>query len=111
MQTWYSRYCFFQRNNAFKGEFEKFCKEFGIENIYSQAGRHDTNGLMERVNRTVEETLRHNMNYDRDNWRDGLPSIQMAINSAVAKSFKFSPFYLDAAREPVFPFERILSRK
>ena len=86
-------------------------RSLGIKIFYSQPRRHTTNGLAERANRTIEEALRHYLNPERNNWKEFLPAIQWAVNTALASSTRISPYMLDHCREPVFPVERLMEEE
>jgi hypothetical protein len=40
-----------------------------------------TDGQTEKANRTLEEMIRHDINYQQNNWDDLLPALEHAYNS------------------------------
>jgi len=57
----------------------------GIKHITVIAYHHQSNGLAERLNKSVEE------------------QIQFSINTSKATSHGFTPFFLNHGREPIMP--------
>jgi hypothetical protein len=98
-------------DNAFRGEFETLCDNNGIKLDFSQAHQHNTNGLAERMNRTIEEMLRSVIGKDIKTWPVWIPSVQAAINSAKAAAHSHTPFMMVTGWQPVLPIERILNRE
>jgi len=66
----------------------------------STAFHPETDGHTERMNRTLQEYLRHYVNYQCDNWEALLVWAEFAINNAVQESTKFTPFYLNYGKHP-----------
>jgi hypothetical protein len=95
-------------DNAFKGDFKALCKENGIRLDHNLPYQHTTMGLVERTNRTINETLRNYVNNERNNWDEFIREIQFAINSGLASSHSFTPFKVGTTRDPAFPIERKL---
>ena len=72
----------------------------GISLDMSSANHPQTDAQTERVNRVLEEVLRHFVDYDQQNWDRLLPVVEFAYNDAVQASTQLSPFYADLGREP-----------
>jgi hypothetical protein len=98
-------------DNAFRGEFEKLCDANGIKVDHNLPYQHMTMGLVERMNRTVNETLRNYVNADHTDWDEFLKATQFAINSAMSSAHNFTPFKVGTTRDPAFPIERILLKE
>lgn len=62
-----------------------------------------TDGQTERVNRVVEEILRHYVSENQDDWDTMLPVVEYAINTAQHESTGYTPFYLCHGYEPETP--------
>ena len=72
----------------------------------STAYHPQTNGLTERVNRTVCTMLTHYcQEQNQTRWTQVLPLINFAYNSNVNRSTQMSPFYLLYGREPILPID------
>jgi RNase H-like domain found in reverse transcriptase/Reverse transcriptase (RNA-dependent DNA polymerase)/Integrase zinc binding domain/Chromo (CHRromatin Organisation MOdifier) domain/Retrotransposon gag protein/Zinc knuckle/Retroviral aspartyl protease len=56
--------------------------ELGIKQKMSTAYHPQTDGQAERTNQTLEQYLRHYLNYGQNNWVQLLPTAQMAYNNA-----------------------------
>lgn len=95
-------------DNAFKGDFKALCEENGIRLDHNLPYQHTTMGLVERTNRTINETLRNYVNAERTNWDEFVREIQFAINSGLASSHSYTPFKVGTTRDPAFPIERKL---
>jgi hypothetical protein len=64
-----------------------------------------TDGQTERVNRILEQTLRHYVDYEQTNWDKYLALAEFAYNSAVQSSTGYSPFYLNYGFHPRGPHD------
>jgi transposase InsO family protein len=62
--------------------FAKLCQGWGIQWLPSSAYHPQTDGQTERVNRILEDTLRHFTNAEHTNWDALLPMVEFAINNA-----------------------------
>jgi hypothetical protein len=54
-----------------------------------------TDGQTERAITTLEEMIRHYINYQQNNWRDLLPALEHFYNSKRARDRWNNPFYDD----------------
>ena len=91
--------------NAFMGA---FTSALGGQQLFSTAYHPQTDGQTERANRIMEDTLRHFIGPDQDDWDKLLPMVEFAMNSARHASTGFSPFFLNYLRQPKNPFEHSL---
>jgi hypothetical protein len=57
-------------------------QQLGIKQKMSTAYHPQTDGQSERTNQTLEQYLRHYLNYGQNNWVQLLPTAQLAYNSA-----------------------------
>jgi hypothetical protein len=67
-------------------------KMLGIKVAMSTVYHHQTNGQVERVNRTIEEILRHYVPQQHDDWDECLPVVEFAYNSSIHATTKKTPF-------------------
>ena len=76
---------------------------------FSSAYHPQTQGVVERMNSVVSQTLRCLIHESRDvrKWEILLPTVEMVINSLPNQSTGFSPFYLNYGHEPVMPLQLI----
>ena len=71
----------------------------------STAYHPQTDGQTERMNRILEEVLRHYIDPSHTTWESLLPWAEFAINSAYQESIKTTPFMLCYGWQPTAPFE------
>ena len=86
--------------NAF---WEQLCSRWQIKQKLSSAFHPQTDGQTERMNRTLEETLRHYVGTGRACWDEHLPCAEFAINDSVNASTGFTPFFLNYGEHPKNP--------
>ena len=75
----------------------------GTRLAYSTAYRPQTQGVVERMNSVVSQTVRcllHDIGNPKD-WEKTLPTAELVINSLPNQSTGFSPFYSNYGYEPV----------
>lgn len=76
---------------------------FGILDVKlrpSTAFHPQTDGQTERTNRTLEQVLRHYVNFRQDDWDRWLSVVEFAYNDADQESIRMSPFFCDLGRHP-----------
>jgi len=94
------------RDPRFTSEVWKgFCETLGIQHAKSTSFHPQSDGQTERMNRILEDYLRRYVGDHDRNWVELLPMAELAINSAVHESTKYSPFYLNYGRHPRHPSE------
>jgi hypothetical protein len=94
------------RGTAFTARvFEEFCEEWGIQHRMSAPEHPQTNGLVERMNKTIGPVLASYVNKSHTNWDELVPFAAFAINTAVQETTGFAPFELVCGRTAVFPHE------
>jgi hypothetical protein len=69
---------------------QSLADQIGIEHRLSTAYHPQTNGQTERTNQTLEQYLRHYVNYQQDDWAGLLPVAQFAYNNAMHATTKES---------------------
>ena len=92
------------RDSRFTSNFwNAVCKQLTIKLAMSTAYHPMSDGQTERVNKTLEESLRSYVNYHQDNWDQHLPLIEFAHNNVIHTSTGYSPFYLNYGQHPRTP--------
>ncbi|KAJ9520225.1 hypothetical protein QJQ45_030181, partial [Haematococcus lacustris] len=86
-----------QFHNKFWAEVTKLLQ---VQVNLSSAYHPETDGQTERVNRVVEEMLRHFIRPDQRDWAEYLPLVEFAINNAWQESVRSTPFYLNYGYHP-----------
>ncbi|UYV78461.1 hypothetical protein LAZ67_16001479 [Cordylochernes scorpioides] len=89
---------------------QELTKNCHIKKKTTTAYYPQTNGLTERLNRTIADMLSMYMDLDKKNWDEMLPFITFAYNTARQESTGFTPFFLVHGREAettldtIFPY-------
>ncbi|KAJ9524331.1 hypothetical protein QJQ45_008531 [Haematococcus lacustris] len=86
-----------QFHNKFWAEMTKLLQ---VQVNLSSAYHPETDGQTERVNRVIEEMLRHFIRPDQRDWAEYLPLVEFAINNAWQESVRSTPFYLNYGYHP-----------
>jgi Chromo (CHRromatin Organisation MOdifier) domain len=73
---------------------------WGTKQALSTAFHPQTDGQTERVNRVLEDMLRHYVNPEQDNWDVLLPAAEFAVNNAWHEAVQNTPFYLNYGKHP-----------
>jgi hypothetical protein len=92
------------RDPRFTGQFwQDVCKLFGTRVRLSTAFHPQSDGQTERMNRLVEDVLRHYISPTQKDWDKQLMPVEFAINNAPQSSTGMSPFMLNAGQHPLTP--------
>jgi transposase InsO family protein len=86
---------------------QSFADLIGIEHRLSTAYHPQTNGQTERVNQTLEQYLRHYVNFQQDDWTGLLPVAQFAYNNAMHATTRETPFFANYGLNPTIIGEPI----
>ena len=74
--------------------------EIGIKLKLSTAYHPQTDKQTERMNQTLEQYLRHYVNYSQRNWVQLLPIAELALNNRTLTATGESAFYTNYSRHP-----------
>ena len=85
--------------------FQALMKLLDVKHAMSTAHHPQTDGQTERMNRIVEEMLRHYVNERQDDWDVLLPCCEFAINNQYQESIKETPFMLNYGYHPTLPVD------
>ena len=92
------------RDTKFISNFwREVCRVIGTTRAMSLGFHPQTNGQIERANRSIEEMLRAYMGKRQNDWDDRLGMIEFAYNNSIHSYSGYSPFYLCYGRHPVSP--------
>jgi Integrase zinc binding domain/Integrase core domain len=81
------------------------CDSFGVKHRLSTAYHPQTNGLVERFNRTLCEALAKFANDNKDDWDLFVSSVLFAYRTKKHNTTRHEPFYLMYGRDAVLPIE------
>jgi len=76
-----------------------------IHKLRTTPFRPETDGITEKMNRTVKEMLTHYLNENLDNWDEQLQPLIFAYNTAEHRMTSYSPFELMYGRQPKIPID------
>ena len=92
-------------SNLMSNLFKNMCKELGINRTATTAYHPQRNAMIERTNRTIEESLAKYVGEHHNTWSDYLPLVMMAYRSSIHSVTKYSPFYLLFGRPCALPID------
>jgi hypothetical protein len=93
------------RDVRWQAQFYKtFSDILGIQHSFSSAFHPQTDGQTERVNRVVEDYLRHFIDPHQSNWSQLLPMAEFAYNNSFHQSIQTTPFRLNYGIDPLTPW-------
>jgi transposase InsO family protein len=81
--------------------FHAVCRELGIEKVFTTAYHPQTNGQVERFNRTILNSLRGYIAANQNNWDEFTSALTFAYNARVHTAIGLAPFELVLSRPPV----------
>jgi len=109
MDNWLTRYGFPLTLHSDQGkEFEnkvilELCQLLGCHKTKTSPYRPQSDGLVERMNRTLLSMLAMFVNSERTNWDDLLPFLMMAYNTSVHDTTGYTPYFLVFGEECNLP--------
>jgi hypothetical protein len=100
------------RDARFTGHFmRELTKIMGSRQALSTAFHPQTDGQTERMNRVVEDMIRHYVGPYHDDWDQSLALIEFAINNSWQESIQNTPFRAHQGYDPKTPLTGEISRK
>ena len=88
--------------------FSVLCEKLGVDKTRTTPYRPQSDGLVERYNRTLQQMLASYANKNRNNWGENLPFLLMAYRSTAQESTGCSPNLLMFGHEISSPIDLIL---
>jgi transposase InsO family protein len=90
------------RDGRFVGKFwQELFRLTQVRLAMSSSHHPQTDGQTERTNRTMEEMLRHYVNYRQNNWDEMLPALEHAYNNSINATTSQVPFELLYGKKPL----------
>ena len=100
------------RDPRFVSEFWRHLHQtFGAKLCMSSAYHPQTDGQTERMNRTLEDVLRHYIGPFQSNWEELLPMAEFSINNSLSEVTGATPFLLNYGQHPDTPLTVVLRRR
>ena len=87
------------------GVMKSFCKRLGIVQRFSTAFHHSSNGTIERMNRTLLNTLQAYVKSDQSDWDLLIPSALFAQRTSRHDTTLFSPSEVVQGRQLRLPID------
>ena len=98
------------RGTAFLSKLmQAVCEVMGVHKVNTTAYHPQTDGLVERFNRTLTDMLAKTVEKSGRDWDTRLPYVLFAYRSSLQESTRESPFFLLYGRDPCLPTEQTLS--
>ncbi len=91
--------------------FQGLCDLLRITKTRTCPYRPQSDGLVERANRTLKQMLQCVVNDARDDWDDHLPYVMMAYRASIQESTNCSPNLLMLGRETNLPVDLMFQRR
>jgi hypothetical protein len=89
------------RDSGLTGHFmQEFCERLMIKLRLSTAYHPQTDGQTEKMNRVLEEMLRHFVGPDQDDWDKYLSHFEFAVNNHCISGTDVTPFFLNSGTHP-----------
>ena len=92
-----------QRKNFDSALFRAICELLDIHKTRTTPYHPQSDGFVERLNRTITTMLSMFVDANQGNWDDLLSYVMMAYRSSVQATTKFSPYFAVFGREIVMP--------
>ena len=80
--------------------FQRIYSYIGMEKMYTSTYYPQTNGQVERYNRTILDMLRNYVNEHQDDWDEYVTALKYAYNTSVHHSMGTTPFDLVLSHPP-----------
>ncbi|XP_063604147.1 uncharacterized protein LOC134779795 [Penaeus indicus] len=79
------------------------CEILKVKTMNTTSYHPQANGMVERVNRVVKDSLATLIGQHPQNWDKMLPYVRLALNTAIHRSVNQTPLYLLMGRDSYFP--------
>ena len=102
---------FSDRGTNFESEvFKEMCSLLGIHKTRTTVGRPSSDGLVERMNRVIQNMLTAFVQKDQKDWCEHLPLLVLAYNASTHSSTGFTPSMMMFGREMNLPIDLAIGK-
>jgi len=91
--------------------FQEMCLLFNMDKTRTTPYHPESDGMIERMNRTIQDMLAKYVSHHQRDWDEHLPLVMMAYRSSVHASTQYSPYYLLFGREVRLPVDVMFGRQ
>ena len=91
--------------------FQSLCKRLGIKKTRTSPYRPESDGMVERFNRTLKDMTSKFLKPCGSDWDDNLQFITFAYNTSKHSVTGFTPFFLTHGREARLPVDELFGRR
>ena len=95
-------------SNFLSSLFREVCFLMNTDKIFKSGYRPQTNGLVERFNATLAQSLSMYVSSNQKDWDEHLNSVLFAYRASPSEVTAESPFYMLYGREPLLPMDTAL---
>ena len=88
---------------------DELCGQWKVQQTFSTAYHPQTNGLVERYNKTLVETLAKLCLKKPQEWDEMIPAALFAYRTARHETTKRTPFFMMYGREATYPAETVVT--
>ena len=90
--------------------FQEVCKLLGINKTRTTVRRPQSDGMVERANRSIQNMIASYISDSQNDWDEHIPLLMMAYRSSVHESTGVSPAMMMLGRELTLPVDMTLGR-
>ena len=98
-----------QESNFESEVFQELCIILGNTKTRTTSLRPQSDGMVERANRTIEDMLTSFVSENQNDWNEHINLLMLAYRSAQHESTGVSPYEMLFARQPTLPIDRVPS--
>ena len=99
-----------QGSNFVSEVFQELCIFLGITKTRTTSLRPQSDGMIERANRTIEDMLTSFVSENQNDWDEHINLLMLAYRSAQHESTGVSPYEMLFAKQPTLPIDLVLGK-
>jgi hypothetical protein len=91
------------QGREFMSSFQKTCKILGVRRVRTSSYHAASDGMVERLHRSLHSGISHYVNQNHKNWDEVVPYYLMSHRKTTHTTTGYRPFYLLHGKEMVLP--------